>query len=87
MKQLLQKITYSDCVFYFLAAAIFIVFLMPFMHYTPLNIMPISGEKGKYFNDLRSVNLYIFIDRYYIFIIAFALQVLRSYSINSYCQR
>ncbi|QIW11083.1 O-antigen ligase family protein [Francisella sp. LA112445] len=40
---------------------------MPFMHFTTLNIMPIAGEKGKYFNDLRSVNLYLFIDRYYIF--------------------
>ncbi|MED7788755.1 O-antigen ligase family protein [Francisella sp. 19X1-34] len=67
MKQIMQKITYSDCVFYFLALAIFFVFLMPFMHYTTLNIMPISGEKGKYFNDLLSVNIYLFIDRYYIF--------------------
>ncbi|MED7818675.1 MULTISPECIES: O-antigen ligase family protein [unclassified Francisella] len=67
MKQLFKKITYSDCIFYFLTASIFFVFLMPFMHYTSLNIMPISREKGKYFNDIRSVNLYLFIDRYYIF--------------------
>ncbi|WP_420842888.1 O-antigen ligase family protein [Francisella halioticida] len=67
MKQIYNKIKYSDCVFYFLAISIFFVFLMPFMHYTSLNILPISGEKGKYFNDLRSVNIYLFIDRYYIF--------------------
>ena len=67
MKQFLQKITYSDCIFYFLSGAIFVVFLMPFMHFTTLNIMPIAGQKGKYFNDLRSVNIYLFIDRYYIF--------------------
>ena len=58
MKQFLQEITYSDCVFYFLAIAIFIVLLMPFMHYTPLNIMS-TGEKGKYFNDIRSANIYL----------------------------
>ncbi|WP_224732621.1 O-antigen ligase family protein [Francisella sp. SYW-9] len=67
MKQFLQKITYSNCVFYFLTLAIFVVFLMPFMHFTTLNIIPVTDVKGKYFNDLRSMNIYLFIDRYYIF--------------------
>lgn len=68
MRYHLKKISYADGVFYFLALSIFFVFLMPFMHYVPLNLIDISsGGKAKYFNDIITANIYLFIDRYYIF--------------------
>ncbi|APD50003.1 O-antigen ligase family protein [Francisella hispaniensis] len=64
----LKKISYADCIFYFLTLAIFFVFLMPFMHYTVLNLVKVtSGSTVSYFNDTLAANIYLFIDRYYIF--------------------
>ncbi len=64
----LKKISYADYIFYFLTLAIFFVFLMPFMHYTVLNLVKVtSGSTVSYFNDTLAANIYLFIDRYYIF--------------------
>ena len=52
----------------FLTLAIFFVFLIPFMHYTLLNLVKISsGGTVSYFNDILTANIYLFIYRYYIF--------------------
>ncbi|MBK2106357.1 O-antigen ligase family protein [Francisella philomiragia] len=69
MKNFVKKINFDDCIFYFLAISLFWVFLMPFMKYTPLNLVPVSsgGKITHYFNDTFSANVYIFVDRYYIF--------------------
>ncbi|AIT09280.1 type IV pili glycosylation protein [Candidatus Francisella endociliophora] len=68
MKHIIKNITYADCIFYFLALSIFFVFLMPFMHYTSLNLVDVSsGGQAKYLNDTMSANIYLFKDRYYIF--------------------
>lgn len=70
----LKKISYADYIFYFLTLAIFFVFLMPFMHYTVLNLVKVtSGSTVSYFNDTLAANIYLFIDRYYIFYTALGI--------------
>lgn len=69
MKNFVKKINFNDCIFYFLAISLFLVFLMPFMKYTTLNLVPVlsGGKITHYFNDTFSANIYLFLDRYYIF--------------------
>ena len=68
MKDLPKKISYQDLLFTFLSISLFIVFLMPFTHYTPLNLIHISsGGTTQYKNDLLTANLPLFKNRYYIF--------------------
>ncbi|TDT69943.1 O-antigen ligase [Allofrancisella inopinata] len=68
MLNFLKKITYQDIIFYFLCISLFIVFLMPFMPYSTLNLIKTSsGGKTIYLNDILSENLYLFKVRYLIF--------------------
>ncbi|MGQ4003697.1 O-antigen ligase family protein [Francisellaceae bacterium CB52] len=68
MKDLIKKISYQDLLFAFLSISLFMVFLMPFTHYTSLNLIDISsGGKTQYSNDLLTANISLFKDRYYIF--------------------
>lgn len=69
MKNFIRKINFDDCIFYFLTISIFCVFLMPFMKYIPLNLVPVSsgGKITSYFNDTFTANLHLFFNRYYIF--------------------
>ena len=68
MKDFLKKISYQDLLFAFLSISLFIVFLMPFTHYTSLNLIDISsGGAKQYKNDLLTANFPLFKNRYYIF--------------------
>ena len=68
MKDFLKKISYQDLLFVFLSVSLFTVFLMPFTHYTSLNLINISsGGVTQYKNDLLVANLPLFKNRYYIF--------------------
>ncbi|WP_245313656.1 O-antigen ligase family protein [Allofrancisella frigidaquae] len=68
MLNFLKKITYQDIIFYFLCISLFIVFLMPFMPYSTLNLIKTSsGGKTVFLNDILSENLYLFKVRYLIF--------------------
>lgn len=68
MKNIFQRISYADIIFYFLTISLFVVFLMPFMPYSSLNLVDISsGGQTKYLNDTMSANIYLFKYRYYIF--------------------
>ena len=68
MKDFFKKISYQDLLFAFLSISLFMVFLMPFTHYTSLNLINISsGGTTQYKNDLLTANLPLFKNRYYIF--------------------
>ena len=68
MKNILQRVSYADVIFYFLTISLFVVFLMPFMPYSSLNLVDVSsGGQTKYLNDTMSANIYLFKYRYYIF--------------------
>lgn len=65
MLQNIKKIQFDDIIFYFLSILLFIVFLMPYKEYIPINIVLNHASGGtKYLNDIISANINLFFERY-----------------------
>ncbi len=66
ISSLIKKIDYSDVIFYFLCASLFVVFLMPFYTFVSIHLKPLNSSGTMFANNIDEANKGMFINRYII---------------------